>query len=217
MQEAAQATSAEVAAQKIATKKEALDERIAKLTTREQELATAMEAADAAYEKLSAKAIAAGDKGKELAADELAAYREADRASDQAFAQHFAATTALRKAREERERLNDPRVLHRMCEEEAAKQERFRALRERDPATPRARRSGPNVLDAAVAVLEAAPGGMHYREVTKAMRDAGWQPRGKTPEATVNAALAVAAKKGERVERIAPGIFKALNPTKETK
>src|SRR5947209_5372714 len=49
-----------------------------------------------------------------------------------------------------------------------------------------------NVLDAAEKVLQAAGSPLHYREITQRILQQGlWQTDGKTPEATINARLAV--------------------------
>jgi restriction system protein len=49
-----------------------------------------------------------------------------------------------------------------------------------------------NVLDAAAAALQDAGGPLHYRELTHRILKQGlWQTEGKTPEATINARIAV--------------------------
>jgi len=66
-------------------------------------------------------------------------------------------------------------------------------------------------LDAIEAVLKDADSPLHYETITKQILDKGlWIPRGKTPEATVNARLAVDIKtKGRksRFQRTEKGVF----------
>ena len=68
-----------------------------------------------------------------------------------------------------------------------------------------------SALDAAVKVLEVAGKPLHYREITRRMLQSGlWATEGKTPEATVNAQLAVDIKKSgkaSRFMRFGRGIF----------
>lgn len=53
-----------------------------------------------------------------------------------------------------------------------------------------------NVLQAAEIVLKEASKPLHYKEITQRMINRGlWQTHGKTPDATVNAAIAVDIKK----------------------
>jgi HB1/ASXL restriction endonuclease-like protein with HTH domain len=62
--------------------------------------------------------------------------------------------------------------------------------------------------DAAVAILLRNDGPMHYREITsQAVQSGLLTPKGKTPDATMNAMLAVAAKAGEVFTKVAPGVF----------
>lgn len=66
------------------------------------------------------------------------------------------------------------------------------------------------VLQAAQTILAKAGTPLHYREITKRiLADGLWQAKGKTPEATVNAQLSVAASKddGSLFERTGPGTF----------
>lgn len=66
------------------------------------------------------------------------------------------------------------------------------------------------VLQAAQTVLAKAGTPLHYRDITTRILAEGlWQPKGKTPEATVNAQLSVAISKGDGsiFERTGPGIF----------
>jgi HB1, ASXL, restriction endonuclease HTH domain len=59
---------------------------------------------------------------------------------------------------------------------------------------------------AAADVLEGGP--MHYRAITEAVIERGlWTSKSKTPAATINATLSVAAKNGETFQRVAPGVF----------
>jgi restriction system protein len=68
-----------------------------------------------------------------------------------------------------------------------------------------------NSLDAAKAVLQKAEKALHYKEITRRMLDQGlWETKGKTPEATVNARLAVEIKKNgteSTFQRTKPGVF----------
>ncbi|MDF7801289.1 HTH domain-containing protein [Pontiellaceae bacterium B1224] len=68
-----------------------------------------------------------------------------------------------------------------------------------------------SALDAAVRVLEQAGRPLHYREITKqALKSGLWSTAGKTPEATVNARLAVDIKrngKASRFARYGRGVF----------
>ncbi len=68
-----------------------------------------------------------------------------------------------------------------------------------------------SALDGAVVVLEQAGKPLHYREITERMVKFGiWSTKGKTPEATVNAQLAVDIKKSgkaSRFMRFGRGIF----------
>ena len=49
-----------------------------------------------------------------------------------------------------------------------------------------------NAIDAAAKVLAEAGKPLSYREITRAVLEAGlWQTQGKTPEATIHAQLAV--------------------------
>lgn len=59
-----------------------------------------------------------------------------------------------------------------------------------------------------------ADGPMHYREITEAVMDRGlWTSKSKTPAATMNATLSVAAKEGRTFERVAPGVFSLKKET----
>ena len=68
-----------------------------------------------------------------------------------------------------------------------------------------------NAIDAAAKVLAEAGKPLSYREITRAVLEAGlWQTQGKTPEATVHAQLAVdIADQGtvSRFQRTGPGVF----------
>lgn len=68
-----------------------------------------------------------------------------------------------------------------------------------------------SALDGAVTVLEQAGKPLHYREIAERMVKSGiWSTKGKTPEATVNAQLAVDIKKNGKASRFARygrGIF----------
>ena len=68
-----------------------------------------------------------------------------------------------------------------------------------------------NVLDAVEAVLKEATVPLHYEDITKQVLEKGaWAASGKTPEATVNARLAVDIKtngKNSRFQRTDKGIF----------
>ena len=70
-------------------------------------------------------------------------------------------------------------------------------------------------IDAVAAVLAEAAGPLHYREITERMLSKGlWNSGGKTPEATVNARLAVDIRDqgaASRFVRVSSGRF-ALNP-----
>lgn len=72
-----------------------------------------------------------------------------------------------------------------------------------------------NALDAAKTVLRDEGGPLHYREITeRILKRRLWTTEGKTPEATVNTALAmdIQERGGEsRVERVAPGTFALRN------
>jgi restriction system protein len=69
-------------------------------------------------------------------------------------------------------------------------------------------------LEAILKVLQEAGTPLHYREITKRVLAAGlWKTEGKTPDATINARLAVDVKKNGRASafrRVGPGVF-ALN------
>ena len=71
------------------------------------------------------------------------------------------------------------------------------------------------VIDAVAAVLAEAEGPLHYSEITERVLAKGhWNSRGKTPEATVNARLAVDIRDqgaASRFVRVSRGRFK-LNP-----
>lgn len=66
-------------------------------------------------------------------------------------------------------------------------------------------------LDAVVTVLQQEAGPLNYQEITKRILQQGlWQSDGKTPDATINARLAVDIKKhgdASRFMRTAPGVF----------
>jgi hypothetical protein len=63
-----------------------------------------------------------------------------------------------------------------------------------------------SATSAAADVLEGGP--MHYRAITEAVIERGlWTSKSKTPAATINATLSVAAKNGKTFERVAPGVF----------
>ena len=68
-----------------------------------------------------------------------------------------------------------------------------------------------NALDAVAEALRRAGEPLHYVEVTRQMLDTGlWQTAGKTPEATINARIAVDIKQHPettRFQRAAPGVF----------
>jgi len=70
------------------------------------------------------------------------------------------------------------------------------------------------LLDAAYQVLSAVGEPLHHREITRRVLEQGlWLTQGKTPEATLQAGLAIDIKecgKASRFRRIAPGVF-ALN------
>lgn len=75
-------------------------------------------------------------------------------------------------------------------------------------AASRAQGRKPSAKTLAVGALLAHGEAMHYRDITKAIQESGLlELRGNTPEATVNAMLAVAAKKGDTFEKTAPGVF----------
>lgn len=69
--------------------------------------------------------------------------------------------------------------------------------------------SGQKKMSATKAAADVlAEGPMHYREITEAVMDRGlWTSKSKTPAATMNATLSVAAKNGRTFERVAPGVF----------
>ena len=71
-----------------------------------------------------------------------------------------------------------------------------------------------SALDAAMKVLQESKSPLHYQEITKRILAAGlWKSEGKTPEATINARLAVDVKtkgKASAFRRAGRGIF-ALN------
>ena len=71
-----------------------------------------------------------------------------------------------------------------------------------------------SALDAALKVLQDAGTPLHYQEITKRVLAAGlWKTEGKTPDATINARLAVDVKKNGAASvfrRAGRGIF-ALN------
>ena len=73
------------------------------------------------------------------------------------------------------------------------------------------------VIDAVAAVLAEAEGPLHYSEITEQVLAKGlWNSRGKTPEATVNARLAVDIRDQgaeSRFVRVSRGRFK-LNPVR---
>ena len=68
-----------------------------------------------------------------------------------------------------------------------------------------------NAIDAAAKVLAESGKPLSYREITRAVLEAGlWQTKGKTPEATIHAQLAVdIADQGtaSRFQRTGPGVF----------
>ena len=68
-----------------------------------------------------------------------------------------------------------------------------------------------SALDAVHVVLEAAGAPLHYEEITRRALDGGhWKTQGKTPDATVNAQLAVDIKKHgaeSRFQRTGHGVF----------
>lgn len=70
------------------------------------------------------------------------------------------------------------------------------------------------VLQAAQSVLAKAGTPLHYKEITRRILAEGlWAPKGKTPEATVNAQLSVAIGKGgdSIIERVSAGTFALQN------
>ena len=73
-----------------------------------------------------------------------------------------------------------------------------------------ARRS-PSVLDVAHRILEEAGEPLHYQEIARRMIEQGlWSTKGKTPDATVNARIAVDVKTHRaesRFQRTGGGIF----------
>lgn len=72
-------------------------------------------------------------------------------------------------------------------------------------------------IDAAFVVLNAAEKPLHYREIAQHVLEQGLvQTDGKTPEATINAVLAVDIKqkaKQSRFVRIKPGVFALRDQT----
>ncbi len=68
-----------------------------------------------------------------------------------------------------------------------------------------------SLFSAVVEILTEAGAPLHYREITKRILERGlWETQGKTPEATVNARLAVDIKKrgsNSRFQRTAEGVF----------
>jgi HB1, ASXL, restriction endonuclease HTH domain len=119
------------------------------------------------------------------------------------------ASARVHTAQEKLAELDDPRLALRWEQEEEAKAERLAELHARGDrlVQPRPAR-GVTVLAAAKAVLAASDGPLHYREIAKrAVADHGWAPKGKTPEATMNATLATRAKAGDTFVKTAPGTF----------
>ena len=74
-----------------------------------------------------------------------------------------------------------------------------------------------NALEAAIQVLKEAGQPLHYFEITKRILDRGlWETSGKTPEATVNAQIAMSIKRkadGSPFQRAGKGVF-ALRESK---
>lgn len=66
----------------------------------------------------------------------------------------------------------------------------------------------PTIGDRAVAMLRER-GPMHYRDLAKALEDAGVEPKGKTFTQTLSAALI----RHPDAERVAPGVYKAKEET----
>lgn len=181
----------------------ALDERLATATAALEKQATRSTSLEGAWRALSDEAIKAEDKGKKLPPEKVEALRDADRRAMAAFGAHLSAAALVRELELERERLRDPRALVRREKEIEAREHKTQRLRN----APRGPRK-PGVREAAAKVLLDEGRAMHYREITALAIERGlWEPRGKTPEASMNAALAVEAKKGERFVRVAPSVF----------
>lgn len=62
----------------------------------------------------------------------------------------------------------------------------------------------PTIADRAVEMLRER-GPMHYRDLAKALEEAGVEPKGKTFTQTLSAALI----RHPHAERVAPGVYKA--------
>lgn len=88
-------------------------------------------------------------------------------------------------------------------------EERERRLTEaRELAELRQSDKKPSAREIAIASMLRTGAPMHYRDVTRAVQESGLvELKGETPEATINAMLAVAAKKGDTFVKVAPGIF----------
>lgn len=66
----------------------------------------------------------------------------------------------------------------------------------------------PTLEQAAVTVLSDAGGPLHVREITKRALDQGlWRTKGKSPQQTLSAALALKHRAGETFIRVAPSIY----------
>jgi hypothetical protein len=96
--------------------------------------------------------------------------------------------------------LDDPKERERRV----AEAEKLAALREEGKK--------PSAKDVAKAILENEGRAMHYRDITRAAQEGGLvELSGKTPEATINAMLAVAAKAKDTFVKVAPGVFDLID------
>jgi hypothetical protein len=148
------------------------------------------------------------DKRAKIMPDHQKALNRRDRAFQSAQQALGAAATAKRQL----DALRKPHEVERRV----AREETFVDLRRRtdekiaagDITKPVRGKRGMSVRAAAEAVLKEHGKPMHSREITKKAIDGGlWKTKGLTPEATINAALAVSAKKGETFIKVAPSVY----------
>lgn len=130
-------------------------------------------------------------------------------------------TDQQQRASKPPEGLRGKALVHFILTGEALKAQAEKAKADRPKPTKAASSNGGprpgSALAAALKVLEGKPGGMKPPEILKEAKKRRLVPglKGKTPEATLAAQLAVEAKKGRFVKRVAPATFALLDPPKK--
>lgn len=189
-------------AEDISEAEEALNRAMEAVRRTDEEYTAAAEADLTAWEKLDKT------KGDTQGTDVEKAQARAARKREAAFNSAQAALAEAQTAKRRLEDLKKPGELDRRLE----RAERFVELRvaakEKDGEPTPTKPKRMSVRDAAVAVLKMKGRAMHSREITKVALEEGlWRSNGNTPEATLNAALAVSAKAGETFVRVAPSVY----------